>query len=569
MSDAGIPSSAVFTYRQFQSMLELFASQMPGTLSRMPETAHLSGNFDALLEQGSSPFTVAVMGQMRSGKSTLLNALMGRDLAITGVNETTATVNCFKYSARPEDCGRFRVVWKDAPEESVDINEIEAWIGDSQNAARTKRLVFYTESEFLKTANLVDTPGTRSTIADHTSALSDFLHDESVRQGGKADAIIYVLLPVGRENDEKWLAEFEKSSRMPGATPFNSLAVVHKWEATLDVDDPSKVAEVKADKIRSMLGGQVSCVIAVSAPLAIVADRLQHDNVFWESMVRLGRESEPEALNLITLSEDYFPYEVEGCSMTSQERQDLRSRATSVYPGLPWPSFKTIIRTAASPDILSSKDLMQRITEMSGFPALRKELQGRYFARARIIKAFGLLARAWKPAQTAQTILRNLKSHLDLTIREGDEVLKMLALRSSTERTLIAAEEYIRKSRSSLEVRFRDAQGALTSIGEAISPIQTAFEDMEREFAALEILDSRKTDYPPDILPVLHCLLGSRGTEAEARMKAINSERPTASDFARLCAKLRVLRRQLPPQACTPIDISIVRAEQIADILDS
>ncbi|MEI7928287.1 MAG: dynamin family protein, partial [Verrucomicrobiales bacterium] len=391
--------------------VDRWRESMESEVLEMGTAAHLAGKFDLLLEQGSTPFTVAVMGQMRSGKSTLLNALMGRDLAITGVNETTATVNCFKYSSRPEDCGRFTVVWKDAPEESVDINEIAAWIGDSGNATRTNRLVFYSESDFLKTANLVDTPGTRSTIEGHTSALSDFLHDESVRQGDKADAIIYVLLPVGRENDEKWLAEFEKSSRLPGATPFNSLAVVHKWEATLDVEAPAKAAAAKADKIRGMLGGQVSCVIAVSAPLAIVADRLQDDSLFWESMLRLGQESKKEAFELITLSEDYFLYDVEGCSLTPQARQELRDRATSVYRGLPWPSLKTIIRTAASPEILSPKDLLRKITEMSGFPTLRKELHDRYFARSRIIKAFGLLAKAWKPCQTAQTILRNLKAY--------------------------------------------------------------------------------------------------------------------------------------------------------------
>ena len=561
--------TAVFTYKQFQTMLESFASGMPQTLSSMPETAHLAGKIDSLLEQGATPFTVAVMGQMRSGKSTLLNALMGADLAITGVNETTATVNCFKYSALPEDCRRFRVLWKDAPEEFLAIDQIGAWIGDSENAARTSRLEFYSESEFLKTANIIDTPGTRSTISEHTSALSDFLHDESVRQRDKADAIIYVLLPVGKENDEKWLAEFEKSSRMPGATPFNSLAVVHKWEATLDVEDPARAAAGKADKIRGMLAGQVSCVIAVSAPLAILADRLQNDSAFWASMFSLGRESNQEAIDLITMDERYFTSEAAGCSLTPLAREELRNRAIAKYPGLPWPSFKTLIRTAASPEIRTPDELLAKIREMSGFPILRKELEDRYFARSRVIKAFSLLAKAWKPCQTAQILLRNLKAELDRTIREGDRVLKSLEPRVQADPSLLAAVEYIRKSRSSLEVRFSAAVAALVKIGEAITPIQTAYEDMEGDLAALALLDEHKSDYPADDIPMLQGLLGASDTEMEARIRAVCAEKPTADYFANLCDELRVLKKQLPASLHKPIDVALIRAEQIADILDS
>jgi len=561
--------TTVFTYRQFQSMLESFAMRMPEILARMPETAHLTGKFDSLLEQGSTPFTVAVMGQMRSGKSTLLNALIGQDLAVTGVTETTATVNCFKYSENPTDCQRFRVLWKDAPEEFLPIGQIGTWIGDSQNAARTSRLEFYAPSVFLKTANIIDTPGTRSTIAEHTSALSDFLHDESVRQGDKADAIIYVLLPVGRENDEKWLAEFEQASRMPGATPYNSIAVVHKWEATLDVGDPARTAAIKAEKIRGMLAGQVSRVVAVSAPLAIIADRLADDGSFWESLLVLGRDSSPGAIDMITMQEDYYAMDMEGCRLTPEAREQLRNRAVSVYPGLPWPSFKTLIRAATSPEIRTSKDLHKKIADMSGFETLRKELEDRYFARSSVIKAFSLLAKAWKPCQTAQTLLRNLKAELDRTIREGDAALTALAPRSQSDPALAAALEYIRKSKSSLEARFRDAQSSLAEIGQAISPVQTAYEDMESEFAALEMLDTRSGDYPPETADVMRVLLGSCGTETEARMKAILSENPTTDNFSDLCARLRILKRQLPADLCKPVDIAIIRAEQIADLLDA
>ncbi len=66
----------------------------------------------------------------------------------------------------------------------------------------------------------------------------------------------------------------------------------------------------------------------------------------------------------------------------------------------------------------------------------------------------------------------------------------------------------------------------------------------------------------------MRCLLGAGGTEMEARMQAVSSASPTAGDFASICAKLRVLKRQLPAELCKPVDIAIIRAEQIADWLD-
>jgi len=43
-------------------------------------------------------------------------------------------------------------------------------------------------------------------------------------------------------------------------------------------------------------------------------------------MVRLGQESNPEAIELITMSEDYFPYDVSGCCLTPEAREELRNR---------------------------------------------------------------------------------------------------------------------------------------------------------------------------------------------------------------------------------------------------
>ena len=88
----------IFTYEEFHREIERFARELPEALGRDRLTADLAPQVSELLRFDEQLFTVAVVGQMRVGKSSLLNALVDREnLAVTGVEETTATINWFKY----------------------------------------------------------------------------------------------------------------------------------------------------------------------------------------------------------------------------------------------------------------------------------------------------------------------------------------------------------------------------------------------------------------------------------------------------------------------------------------
>jgi ATPase subunit of ABC transporter with duplicated ATPase domains len=67
---------------------QLRAARLPKALAQAME--RLSGRVD-------QPCVVAVVGRMKAGKSTFLNALLGEDLAKVGAAETTATINYFRY----------------------------------------------------------------------------------------------------------------------------------------------------------------------------------------------------------------------------------------------------------------------------------------------------------------------------------------------------------------------------------------------------------------------------------------------------------------------------------------
>jgi hypothetical protein len=114
------------------------------------------------------------------------------------------------------------------------LDRVGEWIGTETNATKTQRLDFFADTDFLRLANVVDTPGTRSVIQTHEDATQGFLADklesDSLRYGGSADAVIYAVNPVGRESDRDLLQLFGERTRLPGASAYNSIAVVQKWE---------------------------------------------------------------------------------------------------------------------------------------------------------------------------------------------------------------------------------------------------------------------------------------------------------------------------------------------------
>jgi GTPase Era involved in 16S rRNA processing len=52
---------------------------------------------EGLVKQVYQPCVVAVVGRVKVGKSTFVNALLGEDLPKVGSTETTATTNYFTY----------------------------------------------------------------------------------------------------------------------------------------------------------------------------------------------------------------------------------------------------------------------------------------------------------------------------------------------------------------------------------------------------------------------------------------------------------------------------------------
>jgi GTPase SAR1 family protein len=112
------------------------------------------------------------MGEFRSGKSTLINALIGKEVALTDIMETTATLNLYQYGENPEG----QIIYTDKHMEQFPPEQLNAILDERRNDEAWLKSIEYvsfnTKSDFLKHISIWDTPGLTGSLFNEKMAKS-------------------------------------------------------------------------------------------------------------------------------------------------------------------------------------------------------------------------------------------------------------------------------------------------------------------------------------------------------------------------------------------------------------
>ncbi len=556
-----------FTAAEYREMIRHFAQRVPQLLASHPGTAPLALDVERLniKETLDGRFTVAVVGQMRVGKSTLLNALMGRDLAPTGVNETTATINWFRYGEGAL-CERFRVHWADGTSDDQPLGAINEWLGDGAQVARTRQLDFFAATEFLRTANLVDTPGTRSTLDAHEGATRGFVLDDdrmlaaqeaTHHSGSKADAVLYVLNPVARETDRDMLGMFGDKTRMAGASIHNSLAAVQKWENL--GEDALGAAFEKCARIQQQLDGKVALVMPTSGLMANHAARLPAE--IWSQLVLLAQTSAQDFADL-TESADFFREP----DSTFGDVPVLQGARKALSEKAAWPVVRFALREARRHKFATGEQLRNSIHEASGIDRLRRVLAERFFAQAELIKANTVLRRAWDPCAVGLARLRTAEEDRRVDLDSSRACSRVLdsAVMDESARAILKA--YVVRSRAAVEsdlaavVRLR---GDLDDVRDAA---RANYEALDGDMRMIEALSDLPRGMDEGERGRLRHLLGLYGTELHTRLMLPGD----ASLAARVAQAEALLQRwqRLSVRGATHADLYQHACDRLSAMLD-
>jgi serine/threonine-protein kinase len=299
------------------------------------------------------PLVMAVAGRAGTGKSTLVNALLGRMIAETGIGETARCVIWFRYG----DPEHVDLVLIDGERERLDLTgggELpdKLPVELDQLAA----IEVFLNVNALRSLTIVDTPG--------LEALGDADEGSPGEQVAirRADALLFAMAGDAVAADREALAAFRRRFEGSGhASAVNAIGVLTKADTLVGEGLNLQPAVDRALSLREALGSLVSDVIPIATHVA------QTVNAGLLTQEDIGR---------LTLWAQLDPGER---ALLLPSHGDGGAVATAVGPArvlglLGRYGVDLAMELADSGDPFNLVSLNRRLRELSGIDELRKQI---------------------------------------------------------------------------------------------------------------------------------------------------------------------------------------------------
>lgn len=324
------------------------------------------------------PLRLAVAGMVKAGKSTLLNAFLGEQIAPTDTGECTRVVTVYRYSATPE----ITIHPRDSAPERMPIRRDGGRLVLALGGAAAEEIEWVDVAwplESLRSLVLVDTPGIASLSASTSARAARYLTSEE--SPSAADAVVYLMRHL-HGADVRFLEAFRDSA--PGA--------LHTVSA---VGVLSRADEIGAGRIDSLLSARkvaqryerhgdlaslVLGVIPIAGLLAEGARTLRESEfIALRELARLDRVVRERLL----VSADRFMRPTDLTSVSEPVRAALLDRF-GIY-GIRLAT--ALVRGGAT----SSSALSAALVEQSGLLDLEEFVREQFLARSAALKARGVV----------------------------------------------------------------------------------------------------------------------------------------------------------------------------------
>jgi hypothetical protein len=368
-------------------------------------SARTAAGFAEVLRRLGAPLQVAVAGRIKSGKSTLVNALIGRRVAPTDIGECTRLVTRFQYGT----VDRVEIVFTDGRKQVLPFaadGMIPAELG--VDIETVSHIEAYLTNAVLQGMTVIDTPGLGSLDAASVSRTEQLLgaakhrkndtdddtdgsgelDDTSRNAVAGAEAVLYVVTQGVRADDQQALAAFTAATASREAGPVNAIAVLNKADtiAPESVEgaggDIWKAATLLSEKQAATLKPRVADVLPVIGLIAESAESGGFTSADAEALRQLAGLDD-DVLQTMLISADIFTsWECDvpaGTRLRLLEKLDLFGISHAVEA----------IR--AEPEITAGA-LRRSLLDASGLEAVRQRLSIVFAARADGIKAAAALA---------------------------------------------------------------------------------------------------------------------------------------------------------------------------------
>ena len=185
MKDLHPEQNNLHDYIQAKLRIAELVRQARIQLSRDGRTTLADKCQDLQVKLAEERFNLAVVGQFKRGKSSLVNALVGEALLPTGYLPLTSVITALTYGPK-QKVYLVRKGW--AFEQDIGLDQLEEFTSERGNPGNEKGVLearIETAATFLKqNVYIVDTPGVGSSRKENTATTYGFLP--------KTDAIVFV-----------------------------------------------------------------------------------------------------------------------------------------------------------------------------------------------------------------------------------------------------------------------------------------------------------------------------------------------------------------------------------------
>ena len=229
------------------------------TLVQLGKSKEVASLQKQLEELAGNPLCLLVCGEFKRGKSTFVNALIGRQICPTDTDICTSVVSIIKYGPK-ENVTRFYGDLSNSKSETISLDDLEKYtVGSAEEIGNTIYVEIELPLEILKSGIVVvDTPGVGGLDPRHTTLTNFFLP--------RANATLFVT-DVNEPLTTTEL-EFYKSKVLPYSK--HSAIIVNK----ADLRDADSVEDFRQDtmsKIAKFTQCSVGDVTAISVSSAAEA----------------------------------------------------------------------------------------------------------------------------------------------------------------------------------------------------------------------------------------------------------------------------------------------------------
>jgi hypothetical protein len=504
-------------------------------VQKSPWNAPYTAQLECLAKQLEEPCVLAVAGRVKAGKSTLINALLGQDLAQVGTTETTATINYFRYGWPENENKPVRCVWCDDRvtwESKAFLDSLQG--NDAETLARAegiRHLEFLVPHDYLRAVTLVDTPGTDALVEDHQQATDDFFrlrqrHSTESRQiADTADAVLYLIGQVAHATN---LAFLDECGTMRA---FNALGVLGQADIQ---DEILEQRHALAARAADQLSGHLNTVVPVSAALCLALQRHSPEELaVWQEELR--QIPEPRFQRMLG-TDRAFLREYPDCPIPTERRRELLS-------GTSWRVFVVLARE------LYRRPLAEAITELellAGFTDLRQLLRDHFFERGQLLRCHRVLDDVYRLLKSIERkALRHLQRQETSNAEKRHAFLQFI--NSHPESTRPVAAELRAFLETQLPSRTADhLESELTRLLLHVEEAQQELAEVNESFHGLRLLDAAPDEFSAAESTELRHLFGQSGIPSDAELDSEKAkERQLAWHLIHGNSRLGTIRRQI------------------------